>query len=93
MRPLAYIFIALGIYLLVCAGFDEVRGITHKPVTFLRTFGTSRFNGWYLYSIPVRREQNPPLFRKFMVTHWIYAVLIESAGWILYLKSGRQNGN
>jgi hypothetical protein len=91
MRVLSYIIIALGVYLLACTTYDEVRGITHKPVISLRMPGTGRFNVWYLYSIPVHRDQNPRLFRQFIVTHWIYAIVVEGLGCILYLKTKAQD--
>jgi hypothetical protein len=93
MRVLSYILIAIGICLLARASYDECRGVTHCPVTFFRTTSmftySGPFNRWYLYSIPVHRDQNPSRFRQFMVIHWIYAVLIEGIGWVLYFRSKR----
>jgi hypothetical protein len=80
MRALSYILIALGIYLLACAGYDEFRGSTTKPATLMGR----RHNTAYLYSLRVLRTNNPELFRGFMVTHWIYAALMVVAGCILY---------
>lgn len=90
MRVLSFIAIALGIYLLASAGYDELRGVTRKPVTLLSL--KRRFNTSYLYSIPVQRQQNPELFRRFMLTHWIYAIVIEGVGCVLYLNSKPEKG-
>lgn len=83
MRALSYILIALGVFLLAHAVYDECRGRTHMPV---RLSGR-RFNTRYLYTLPVFRANNPELFRKFMTTHWIYAGLIAGAGCGLYLTT------
>ena len=82
MRALSYILIALGIYLMANAGYDELHGSTTKPATFMGR----RHNTAYLYSLRVLRANNPELFRGFMVTHWIYASLVEGTGCILYLS-------
>lgn len=85
---LACALILLGAYLLVASGYDELRGVTHKAV------GVGGGRGWsstrnqsYLYRIPVRREQNPELFRQFMTAHWIWALGIEGVGWILFIRN------
>ena len=83
---ISYILTLLGICLLVGAGYDELRGVTHKAV------GVGGGRGWgrnqtYLYRIPVRREQNPELFRQFMMGHWIWAIGIEGVGWALYARN------
>jgi hypothetical protein len=83
MRVLSYILIAPGICLLASAGYDEFHGSTTKPETLMG----KRHNTAYLYSRHVLRENNPELFREFMVTHWIYASLVEAAGCILYLSN------
>jgi hypothetical protein len=89
MRVLSYILIALGIYLLTSAAYDEYRGSTTKPATLIGR----RYNTAYLYSLHVLRDNNPELFREFIVTHWIYASLIEAAGCILYMKSKQGEGS
>ncbi len=71
-----------------CA-IDEIHGITHKPYQW---FGLRRYNSRYLYAIPVRRENNPELFREFMTTHWIYAVLVSGVGCGLYLTNRPSKG-
>jgi hypothetical protein len=81
---LSYVLILLGAYLLATSVYDELRGVTHKP------FGPGtgrRWNQAYLYRIPVRREQNPELFRQFMTGHWLWAVGIEGVGWFLYIRN------
>ncbi len=80
----SYVLILLGIYLLAIAGYDEWRGVTHKPYVLE---GGRRYNQGYLYRIPVQREQNPELFRQFMTGHWIWAIGIEGVGWILWWKN------
>ena len=94
MRVLSYILIAVGICLLARAGYDEFRGVTHMPVVFFRSSSTftysGPFNRWYLYHIPVHREQNPKRFAEFMLTHWIYAILIEGIGCVLYFRTKKQ---
>jgi hypothetical protein len=88
MRVLSYILIGIGIYLLVSAGYDEFRGITTKPLPFRVQ---QYYHYGYLYSLPVSRGNhpkllnNPKLFREFMMTHWIYAFLVEAAGCILFV--------
>jgi hypothetical protein len=89
MRALSFILIALGIYLLGSAYYDEYRGCTFKPATLQGKATGRSANRGYLFSIPVKKEQNPELFRQFMVTHWIYAVVVEVAGCILYMKTKR----
>jgi hypothetical protein len=83
---LSYALILLGIYLLVAAGRDEFRGITTKPVTPIGEHRRGMGHA-YLYRIPVRREQNPQLFRQFMTGHWLWAVGIEGFGWILFIRN------
>ncbi len=80
----SYILILLGIYLFVAAGYDEFRGVTHKPYALI---GRRRYYQAYLYRIPVRREQNPELFRQFMMGHWMWAIGIEGIGWVLYARN------
>jgi hypothetical protein len=80
----SYILILLGIYLLVATSYDELRGITTKPLTPGHNRGLGHA---YLYRIPVRREQNPELFRQFITGHWIWAVGIEGVGLILYIRN------
>ena len=83
---LSYILILLGLYLLLASGYDEFRGITTKPHTLIGE--SHRGTGHaYLYRIQVHREQNPQLFRRFMIGHWLWAVGIEGIGWILYLRN------
>jgi hypothetical protein len=87
MRVLSYILIAFGIYLLASAGYDEFRGSTTKPATLMG----KRHNTAYLYSLSVLKKNNPELFSEFMVTHLIYASLVEVAGCFLFLKSNKQD--
>jgi hypothetical protein len=58
MRALSYILIALGLYLLGHAAYDESCGSTRMPVRLLR----KHFNSGYLYSIPVLKANNPNSF-------------------------------
>ena len=80
----SYILILLGIYLFLAAGYDEFRGVTHKPYA---PIPRRRYNRAYLYRIPVHREQNPDLFHEFMMGHWIWAIGIEGVGWVLYVRN------
>jgi hypothetical protein len=90
MRMLAYILIVLGIYLFAGVLYQEYHGRTFKPLALqLKATGVSANRG-YLYSIPVLRDQNPELFHQFMMTHWIYAAVVEVVGWVLYLRN-KQN--
>ena len=80
----SYVLIVLGVYLLAAAGYDELRGVTHKPYAL----GSGRrYNQGYLYRIRVHREQDPDRFREFMIGHWMWAVGIEGVGWILYARN------
>jgi hypothetical protein len=81
---LSYVLIVLGIYLLAAAGYDEYRGATTRPATFHRR-GMLRTS--YVNHILVHRIQNPDLFHKFMIVHWIWAVGIEGIGWVLYIRN------
>jgi hypothetical protein len=85
MRAVACIIIAVGIYMLASAGYDEYRGITTKPASF----GRRHHNAAYLYRIPVLRSRNPELFHRFMTTHWIYASLVVVGGCVLYIQNLR----
>jgi hypothetical protein len=82
----SFVLILLGVYLLAAAGYDEYRGVTTKPVSPLTGFHRRGMGHAYLYRIPVHREQDPKLFREYMTGHWIWAVGIESVGWILYIR-------
>jgi len=82
----AYMLIALGVYLVAAVGYDEIRGVTTKPVS-AASFHRRGMGHAYQYRIPVRREQNSVLFRQFMTGHWIWAVGIEGAGWILFFRN------
>jgi hypothetical protein len=82
----SYVLILLGVYLLLAAGHDEYRGITTKPVSLLTGFHRRGMGHAYLYRIPVHREEDPKLFREYMTGHWIWAVGIESVGWLLYIR-------
>ena len=84
MRAWSIVLLLLGFFLLAHSTYDECRGITHKPLTLV---GGRRHDSSYLYRIPVKREQNPELFRKFMTTHWIYAGLISGLGCGLLVTS------
>jgi hypothetical protein len=87
MRVLSYILIALGIYLLAAAFYQEYQGRTFKPAMLPGKATGMNANRGYLYSIPVLKHQNPELFRKFMVAHWIYAAVVEVGGCLLCLKT------
>jgi hypothetical protein len=50
-----------------------------------------RHNAEYLHFSPLLKMNEPGLFREFMVTHWIYASLVELTGCILYLRSKKQD--
>jgi hypothetical protein len=80
------ILIVLGIYLLASAGYDEFRGSTTTPAMHT----DKHHNTAYLRSLPLLKKNEPELFRQFMVTHWIYASLVEITGCTLYLKSKKQ---
>jgi hypothetical protein len=81
MRGWSVLLLVLGLFLLAHSTYDECRGITHKPLSLARR----RFNSGYLYRIPVRREQNPELFRQFMTGHWLYAGLFTGIGVALFI--------
>src|ERR1700722_6223963 len=86
MRTLSYILLALGIYLLGHALYDECSGVTHQPISF---FYRRHTHSGYLYSIPVRRDNNPQLFHEFMVKHWVYGGLMAGLGLALYLTTNK----
>ena len=91
MRALSVILIVLGIYLFASAIYQEYHGRTFKPWALqLKATGMGANRG-YLYSIPVLRDQNPELFHHFMMTHWIYAAVVEVVGCGLYLKNKRND--
>ena len=91
MRVLSFILIALGIYLLAAAFYQECQGRTFKPAMLPGKATGMGANRGYLYSIPVLKNQNPELFRKFMVTHWIYAAVVEAGGCLLCMKTKQDN--
>jgi hypothetical protein len=76
--------------LLATTGYDEFRGITHKPFGPIGTARGTSENARYLAAIPVHRDQNPTLFHQFIEIHWIYAALVEGAGCLCYLKYDMQ---
>lgn len=82
MRALAYVLLVIGFLLLGASSMDEMRGVTHKPWSWLRR---DRHYDRYLYRIPVMEKDNPILFRQFMRTHWIYAGAFEVVGIILLI--------
>jgi hypothetical protein len=90
MRAVSYILILLGLYLLATTGYDQFRGITHKPFGPVGTAQGTNHNARYLTAIPVHQDQNATLFHQFIVVHWIYAALIEGAGCLCYLKYNAQ---
>jgi len=90
MRVLSYILLALGIFLLASAGYDEFRGVTHKPADLLRRRHAS-YSG-YLYRIPIVRDNSPGLFQAAIKTHWIYLAVVLVAGVILFPIDNRPNG-
>jgi hypothetical protein len=81
------ILIVLGIYLLSSAAYDEFRGTTTIPAMHV----DKRHNAEYLHFSPLLKMNEPGLFREFMMTHWIYASLVEVTGCILYLRSKNQD--
>ena len=91
MRALSYILIVFGIYLLGRAVYQEYSGRTFKPAALLLKATGREANRGFLYSRPVLRNQNPELFRQFMWKHWIYAVVVETGGWFLYLRFKRDD--
>ena len=83
---------AVGIYLLASAGYQEFRGSTIRPEMYLpfskRAILENRHaNHRYQFSIIVLKKNNPELFREFMEAHWLWAVLIEAAGIVLLVRS------
>jgi hypothetical protein len=86
-RAFSYILMILGIYLLIDAGCQEFRGVTVRPLKYLpfsrRAILDHRHHGYYLFRVRVFKRNNPELFREFMDTHWLYAVLIEVWGILL----------
>jgi hypothetical protein len=93
LRILAFILITLGTYLLACDIHDEYRGLTTKPVGPWGSRSPGRYNHSYLYSVPVSRENNPELFREFMMVHWAYAWVIAASGCILCLRGVRDRSD
>jgi len=82
----SYVLIALGIYLLTAAGYDQFRGATNLPIG-ISDFGHNGMGHAYRHRFLVHRQQDPELFRRFMIGHWLWAVGIEGAGWLLLLKN------
>ena len=74
MRFVSYILVAVGILLLVSAGYDEFRGSTRAP--------TSRYNP---ISYTITKNGKPDEFRNAMTYHWFYASMLLIAGFIAYL--------
>ena len=72
MRSVAYIMIALGIYLLGDAAYDERRGIAEAR----SPSRNSRPN-------VVKRAEDPEEFRNLMQYQWLRAPLILCAGFII----------
>ena len=78
MMVVAYFFMILGILALLSATYQEYRGVTREPAlsgsgmrSFIHTAGR------------VTRDANPDAFRGAMQFHWLYAVLMLFAGFIL----------
>jgi hypothetical protein len=75
MRIFSYILIALGILVLVSAGYDELCGSTRAP--------SSRYTGYAHYTIT--RQAKPEEFHNAMVVHWMRSFLILLAGVIFFM--------
>jgi hypothetical protein len=84
MRSLAYILLAIGMVLVGCAIYDEVRGSTTQPYQWL---GRHRYYNRYIYRLRVLRSNNPELFRQFMSRHWVYAAFFGVGGVIVLLAA------
>jgi len=87
MRACAIALLALGIFLLGHAAFDECRGTTHMPLNLFGMDGLTSMNSHYLRVIPVTRSQYPEMFREFMDRHWLYAGSITVIGCALFAAS------
>jgi hypothetical protein len=86
-RILALMLIVLGLYLLGSAGYDEYRGMTTLPETLAHGGRGGHSNSRYLYRRLVYRQYDPERFRKYMLTHWLYASVIEVAACVFYLRT------
>jgi len=86
-RILSLILIVLGLYLLGSAWHAEYCGITTLPETLAHGARGGYSNSRYLYRRLVYRQYDPERFRQYMLTHWLYASVIEVAGWMLYLRT------
>ena len=86
-RLLSLILIVLGLYLLASSWHDEYRGITTLPEMLAHGARGGYSNSRYLYRRLVYRQYDPERFRQYMLTHWLYASVIEVAGWMLYLRT------
>jgi hypothetical protein len=83
-RIIASVLILLGIYLLIHAGYQEIRGDTVRPweyMPFSRDWVLDHHHSSYPFKIHVLKANNPERFREFMNTHWFWAALIEAVGW------------
>lgn len=83
MRAWAFILLLIGFYLAACAGYDEYRGITRRPLIFMPlTRDAILDNPHGSVRVIVLKKNNNPLFRRFMTTHWIWtgAFLVAAGG-------------
>lgn len=85
------IVIVIGIFLLGHAAYQEIHGVTYKPLMdlpFTRRSVLDRHIGTYAYRIPIEKTINPKLFREFMNIHWIWAAAVEAVGIFILAKAG-----
>ena len=75
MRIFSYILIALGVLVLVSAGYDEFRGSTREPSSRYTSYSRSTIN----------RQASPENFHNAMVVHWSRSILLILAGVILFM--------
>jgi len=75
MRIASYFFMAFGILLLACVGYDEYRGITHAP--------SSRYTSYSHYSIS--KQAKPEEFHNAIVVHLTWSFLMLFLGLIAFM--------
>ena len=85
VRLISYILVALGIYLLVRAGYDQTRGVTVEPLRIQAQYYRSVFEP----SASESEADNPKLFGEYMTTHWVRAFATAGVGCLLWAICGK----
>ena len=83
MRVVAILVFVFALYLAGSAIYAECTGVTTMPQSFRRRASQRR----HLYQMPIRKSEQPEIFRQFMLIHWAYAGIAAVVSVAIYRRA------